>query len=278
MEDNNINGLVRQAQAGKQQALEQVITLIQDKIYGLALRMLAHPDDASDATQEILIRVITQIGSFRGESRFTTWVYRVAVNYLISNKRSRIEAQRYTFVRFGEELGQNLTEPADPYDAPVDQSVLLDEIRVGCTLGMLTCLDRDHRIAYILGEILEMDSSEGAAILNISPAAFRKRLSRARTSIVAFVQAKCGLANPENNCRCRRRLNHAQYIGRLDPGRLCFAGTLSEARQFPGILKEIRRLEATQRAAALYRSHPHYRAPQDFVASIRALIKNTSPA
>lgn len=277
MENNDINGLVRQAQAGQQAALEQVIASIQHKVCGLALRMLAHPEDASDTTQEILIKVITQLGGFRGESRFTTWLYRVAVNQLISSKRSRIEAQRYTFERFGEELEQNLVEPADPHDAPVDRSLLLDEIRVGCTLGMLTCLDRDHRIAYILGEILEMDSSEGAAILNISPAAFHKRLSRARTSIVDFMQAKCGLANPENRCRCRRRLAHARQIGRIDPARLCFAGTLSEARRFPEVLKEVRRLKATQRAAALYRSHPHY-ASRGFIASIRALIKNTKLA
>ncbi len=278
MENNDINRLVRRAQAGKRDALEQLIARTQDQVYRLALRMLAHPDDASDATQEILIRVITQLGSFRGESRFTTWLYRVAVNHLVSSKRSRIEAQRYTFERFGEELEQNLVEPADANDAPVAQSLLLDEIRVGCTLGMLTCLDRDHRIAYILGEILEIDSSEGATILNISPAAFRKRLSRARTSIVDFMKAKCGLVNPENSCRCRRRLNYAQQIGRLDPGRLCFTGTLSEARRFPQVLKEIRRLKATQRAAALYRSHPQHLVPRDFVASIRALIENTNPA
>jgi RNA polymerase sigma factor (sigma-70 family) len=278
MENNYIDGLLRQAQAGKQEALEQVIARIQHKVYGLALRMLAHPDDASDATQEILIRVITQLGSFRGESRFTTWVYRVAVNYLISCKRSRIEAQRYTFERFGEELEQNLTDPADPYDAPVDQSLLLDEIRVGCTLGMLTCLDRDHRIAYILGEILEMDGSEGAAILDISPAAFRKRLSRARTSIVDFMQRKCGLVNPDNSCRCHRRLTHARQIGRLDPARLRFAGTLTEASRFPEVLQEIRKLKATQRAVALYRSHPQYVAPEDFVGRVRRLIENANPA
>jgi hypothetical protein len=74
--------------------------------------------------------------------------------------------------------------------------ILFQEIRVGCTLGMLLWLDRPHRLAYILGEILEIDGNEGSAILGVRQVTFRKRLERPRTQIVEFMQARCGLANP----------------------------------------------------------------------------------
>lgn len=69
---------VIRAQAGNRQALETIVEGIQGKVYELALRMLGHPSDAEDAAQEILIKVITRMGSFRGESAFYTWVYRIA--------------------------------------------------------------------------------------------------------------------------------------------------------------------------------------------------------
>ena len=137
---------------------------------------------------------------------------------------------------------------------------------------MLSCLDRPHRLAYILGEILELDGVEGAAILEISPAAFRKRLSRARREIVTFMKARCGLVNPERACRCRRRVQRAMELGRVDPGRLQFAVDPERTRSFPRVLLEIRRLEETRRAAALFRSHPEFSAPEAFTAEIRRLI------
>jgi RNA polymerase sigma factor (sigma-70 family) len=152
--------------------------------------MLWHPEDARDATQEILIRIVTRLGTFRGASSFFTWAYRVAANYLLTARQSRLEERRYTFQRFGEELDHGLSdEPALPPTA--ETALLLEEVKIGCTLGMLTCLDRPHRLAYILGEILEMEGEEAARVLGIRPAAFRKRLSRARRAVVAFTQAKC---------------------------------------------------------------------------------------
>src|SRR5258708_5408305 len=149
--------LVRSAAAGDREALESLVEGIQDRVYGLALRMLWHPEDARDATQEILLRVVTHLSSFRGDSAFLTWVYRVAANALINFRKSRVEMQSYDFERFGRELDQGLPHPAAKALPQPDDAVLVEEIKVGCTLGMLMCLDRAHRLAYILGEILELD-------------------------------------------------------------------------------------------------------------------------
>jgi RNA polymerase sigma factor (sigma-70 family) len=147
--------------------------------------MLWHPEDARDAAQEILIRVITHLGSFRGESRFTTWVYRVAWNYLIGARQSRLEQQAYSFERFGEELDQGLSTVKAYSESDPERDLLLQEVRVGCTMGMLLCLDRPHRLAYILGEILEVEGSEAAVILQTTAANYRQRLTRAASARLA---------------------------------------------------------------------------------------------
>lgn len=267
---------VTQAQAGNRAALEHIVEQVQTPVYGLALRMLWHVEDARDATQEILIRLITHLGSFRGESAFMTWVYRVAANYLRTARKSRLEEQHYTFERFGQELDKNLDDLPMQVERSVDEALLLEEVKIGCTLGMLLCLDRPHRLAYILGEILELQSHEAAEILEITAATFRKRLSRARLQIVEFMKAKCGLVNPENPCRCRRRVNEALRLQRIDPNHLLFAKDAKQAKSFPKILVKIRKLEETQRAVALYRSHPQQPAPEDFAAFVKKLI-NSQP-
>ena len=252
-------------------ALESLVLSIQDRIHGLAVRMLWNTEDARDATQEILIRIVTRLGTFRGASSFATWAYRVAANYLLTARNSRLEEQRYTFSRFGAELDEGLSDENAPRGG-ADTALLLEEVKIGCTLGMLQCLDRPHRLAYVLGEILEMEGEEAACVLGIRPAAFRKRLSRARDAVVAFTQAKCGLVNPDRPCRCWRRLPAALRLGRVVPGRLLFASDAERANGFPLVLAEIRRLEDVRRAAALYRSHPSIPAPGDTVLHIRKLI------
>jgi RNA polymerase sigma factor (sigma-70 family) len=259
----------RKAQQGEQAALEELIAQIQGKVYGLALRMLWHPEDAQDATQEILLRVVTHLATFRGESSFFTWVYRIAANHLLRFRKSRLEEQGFTFETFGKDLEEGLADNS----VPPDESILLEEIRVGCTLGMLLCLDRARRLAYILGEILEMDGNEASAILGISQVSFRKRLERARAQIVEFMQTRCGLANTKSACRCGRRVKRAIELKRVDRQNLLFARDAEHAKRFPEILVHIRQLEETQRAVALFRSHPEYAVP-NFASAVRDLLNS----
>jgi len=109
--------------------------------------------------------------------------------------------------------------------------------------------------------------------MEIKPATFRKRLSRARAEIINFTSRKCGLVNSRNACRCRRRVHHALQSQRIAPSRLFFAHNLERARRFPEVLREIRKLEEAQRVVALYRSHPAYAVPESFIAMVKDLIK-----
>jgi hypothetical protein len=83
---------------------------------------------------------------------------------------------------------------------------------------------------------------------------------------------KCGLVNPANSCRCRRRVNRALELKRVDPEHLLFARQAEVARQFPEVLKELRKLDETRRTVALYRSHPEYAVLEDFSAMVRNLL------
>lgn len=266
-----LEGLVSRARAGDREALERIVAAVRDRVYALALRMLWNREDAQDATQEILVRIVTGLGTFRGSSAFTTWVYRVAANHLLTVRKSRLEERRYTFEEFGAELEDGLSdEPAAP--GP-ETSVLLAEVRVGCTLAMLQCLDRPHRMAYVLGEILEMEGEEAAAVLGIRPAAFRKRLSRARDAVVAFTRARCGLVSPSRPCRCRRRLPTALRLGRVAPGRPVFVASSADTEAFPAVLAQIRRLDEVRRSAALMRAQDPLRDPSDLTAFVRGLVE-----
>lgn len=166
---------------------------------------------------------VTRLESFRGDSRFRTWVYRIACNQLLTLRRQRMEEHSLSFEEFGEDLARGLADDSLRVEGDADRNLLLEEVKIGCTLAMLMCLDRNHRLAYILGEIVELDHREAAEVLEITPAAFRKRLSRARSSITSFMISRCGLANPANACRCRRRVAPAIQLGRVDPANLRFA-------------------------------------------------------
>ena len=83
--------LARQALDGDREALDSLVRALQDDIYRLALRMLWNREDAEDATQEILVRIVTRLSQFGFRSRLKTWAYRLSVNYILDLKKSPIE-------------------------------------------------------------------------------------------------------------------------------------------------------------------------------------------
>jgi len=248
--------LVLKVQAGERSAADALVLQIQPLIYKLALRFLFSPTDAEEAVQDILIKVITRLSSFEGNSLFSTWVYAIASHHLMDIKRRPME-QHMSLEDFSQDLKSGLDEhdslKSSEQKSP-EHAHLLEEIKIGCTLAMLQCLDRDARMSYILGEILELDHQEAAAVLEVSSSAFRKRLSRARETISHFMLGNCGLINPSNPCRCSKRVKTAQELGRVDAKNLIFSTSQQRAQMFPEVLVEIRKLEESKRAAALYRS------------------------
>src|SRR5690348_6009730 len=103
-DDDDDAELVRLSRQGDQGALDDLVERHRPWIYNVALRMVYLPQDADDAAQEILIKVVTRLSTFEGRSRLRTWIYRIAVNHLLNMKRTHAEAIEYTFDRYGEGL------------------------------------------------------------------------------------------------------------------------------------------------------------------------------
>jgi RNA polymerase sigma factor (sigma-70 family) len=267
----------RQAAQGDGKALTALIEAIQDDVYRLALRMLWHPQDAEDAAQEILVRIITKVATFREESSFRTWALRVATNSLLNTRRSRVEQQALTFESFGRDLGDGLAEvPAGaPYLA--DQALLEEEVKIGCTQAMLLCLEREERIAYILGDVFELQSDQAGSVLDISAPAFRQRLARARARVRNFMSEYCGLVSAGANCSCARRIVPAIQRGRLDPQHLLFAGRGERPAGRLPVLEAVGEMERLHDIAAIHQQHPRYHLPQRVAAEIRRVLETTAP-
>jgi RNA polymerase sigma factor (sigma-70 family) len=247
-EPPTLEDLARQAVDGDRDARDRLITHLQSDVYGLALRMLWNREDAEDATQEILVRVVTRLTQFNFQSKLTTWVYRIAVNYILDVKKSPVERMQLNFQGFADDLADGLSS-GGPADA--EHSLLTEEVKIGCTLGMLQCLDRPHRLAYVLGEILELPGPEAAEALGITPELFRKRLQHARTAIESFTRAYCGLASDSAACACHRRVEAALRLGRIRKDAFDFAhrpASYQETRTF------VRRVEYARWALEVHRS------------------------
>ena len=93
--------LVEQAQKGSRAALEKLVLRHQAWIYNIAVRMVFQPQDAEEVTQEVLVKVITKLSTFKGESKFRTWLYRIAANHVLNMKRRSAENRVTTFADYG---------------------------------------------------------------------------------------------------------------------------------------------------------------------------------
>jgi len=271
--------LVARAVAGDSQALTALVERVRDDLYRLSLRMLWHPEDAADATQEILLKVVTSISTFRGESSIRTWVFRIATNHLLNVRRSRVESQSLSFESFAADLADGIDVP-DVARAPAadeaDQSLLEEEVKIGCTQAMLLCLERDERIAYVLGDVFEVKSTEAAEVLGIDAAAFRKRLSRARARIREFMTLHCGLLTSSAACSCARRVRPALAHGRIRRDQLLFAGQGTTRERILPILEAVGEMERLHEIAAVHQSHPSFTAPRRVSDAIRAVLASAN--
>jgi RNA polymerase sigma factor (sigma-70 family) len=230
--------------------------------------MLWHPEDAEDATQEILVKVLTHLSTFRRESTLRTWVFRISANHLLSVKKSRLEQQRWSFDRLANDLSEGIGEPVPGGVTSAEQKAIVEEIKIGCTQAMLLCLDREQRLAYVLGDVFELDGDMAADILDIEPAAYRKRLQRAREQIRTFMRSNCGLVERACRCRCDRRVGFALRTRRVDPKTLLFTRA--------DLLQGVREMEKLHNEAAqVFREQRLRPVRAELVDRVKAIVHGT---
>lgn len=264
-----IEKLVKAALNGNKTALEEIAASIQDNIYYLSLRMLADSEAAKDATQDILIKVITKLSSYRFDSQFTTWVYRIAANHLISAKKLRDKDPGLTFELYQMDLEQDLQE-STALQQSLDYQVLLNELRISCTMAMLLCLNPAHRMAYILGDIVELNHDEASSALAISKANYRQQLSRARAKVIAFTNQSCGLVSREAKCRCDKKLTGALARKRLVPGQSYFAD--NSAASYIEVKNILHETQQDLKTLTLQQSIGPYNCPSELSSIIESIV------
>ncbi len=270
--------VVRAATAGQLDAIDTLLRAVQPGIYNLALRVLGHRDDAADATQEILLKLVTHLGSFRGEAAFTTWVWRVAHNHLLTAATRAAEHPQLSLDALGEKLGEGLAfaegaalaAGAAPVLTPEDKAAAR-EVALGCTQGMLMSLDRRDRLILVLDTVFDLRSDDAARIAGLTPAAYRQRLSRARARLEGFTQGRCGLVDAGAPCRCERQLPALRERDRRAPQPVAMAlvRTRAERAELEAQFDAFTRVHD---AASLMRAHPAWRAPEAQHAAIRAVL------
>jgi DNA-directed RNA polymerase specialized sigma24 family protein len=228
----NLEDLASDAAAGDLDAAEELLRAIVDDVHRLALRMLWHPIDAENATEEILIEVLSQLSDLAGDVR--TRALRVAAKFLLRTYESPMERQEWTFEEMGQHLDRALADEI-PVDVPFEvRPVCAEEVKIGCMQTMLLCLDRPDRLAYVLADVFGLDGASAARVVGIEPALFRELLQNARDRLHAFMGARCGVINAASPCRCTRRLGRDLRTGRVDPRRLLFVVPDRPSRPFVG--------------------------------------------
>jgi hypothetical protein len=176
-----------------------------------------------------------------------------------------------------EDYGKTLDSmPADETELRYhpERRLLFEEAKTGCMLGMLLCLDRNQRLAYVLGEIFCMSSVDAAFVMEISPSSFRKQLERSRKDLTSYMNEKCGLVNSSNPCRCSKKTAAFIKAGWVDPGSLKFTQKHLESLKQILPTKEKVLCELYDIYADHFRGHSYFidKNQSDFVKSIFNLI------
>jgi DNA-directed RNA polymerase specialized sigma24 family protein len=239
-------------------------------VYRLALRFSSDPEAAADATQEILILVITRLATFEHRAKLTTWVYTIASRYLLRSAVGAVERSVVGPEPFADWIDRNLGPQPDTADE-AEYQLLAGEVRLACTHGMLLALTRPLRLAYLLGDLVGLSDVDGAAALEISRAAFRQRLARAREIMRGIIADRCGLVRAANPCRCARQITSSVAYGILDPRRPVFSALPGVRSPVPAgtIAEAARELDLATAIAELYRSEPAFQAPDRVLAALR---------
>lgn len=254
---NNEDGLIREALDGSVDSLELLLSEYQHYIYNIAFKMVLSPFDAEDITQEVLLKIITQLHSFKGESQFSTWVYRITSNHVLTMRKKWLEERYPTFHSYAYDL-ENIPSKELSSSEQIAMSDVIKDARMGCMAGMILCLSREQRIVYILGELLKMPHDIGAEILEISKDNYRQRLTRARKDLYSFMDKKCGLINKKNPCRCQKKTKGFIKEGWVDATTMKFNSSYTET------LKERIPYKDSQLDALEYYEYEHLMLEQPF--------------
>lgn len=272
MNQQETNRLIDLALDGNAEGLEQLLASVQDMVFNLSLRMLGTVPDAEDAAQDILVRIMTSLSTFRKESSFQTWVYRIATNYLINYKKSMFARQLLDFEFYGNDIKYVAVDETEQLVDEMTRETMAEELKMSCTNVMLQCLDAESRCIFVLGTMFKVDSKIAGEILDMTAENYRQRLSRIRRKVGDFLAEYCGLSG-SGCCSCKKRVGYAIAQHRINPERPDFLqlkpldkGTMSEFKN---------EMEKLDELSLLFEELPDYQSPAAVKERISALIQSS---
>ena len=163
--------------------------------------------------------------------------------------------QPLSFEYYGEDIVSGKEKDIPDLTMGVDRNLLEQELKLSCTNVMLQCLDADSRCIYILGTMFRVDSSLAAEILDLSPEAYRQRMSRIRKKMAGFLEEYCGLSG-KGVCSCGKRVSYAIASHRMNPEKPEYT-SLKENTEF--LLECKTAMEEIDDLSMVFSSLPAYR-------------------
>ena len=183
----NEDFLIKKAKKGDSAAFSALMEQHFAMIYNLALRMSGNPDDASDLTQEVMIKLFKNIGAFEGKSKFSTWVYRVAANTCLDElrkiKRKKTVSLDAEYETEDGSVGYEAEDTAPTPDVSAERSELKTIVAKA-----VSRLGEEYRTAVILRDINGLSYTEIAEVIGCSVGTVKSRISRGRANLKEILE------------------------------------------------------------------------------------------
>ena len=185
--------LVSKVQSGDSASFEKLVLDNQTRVYNLALRMVGNEEDAFDMSQEAFIKAYNSIGSFRGDSRFSVWLYRLTTNVCLDFLRSESRKNHSSLTYLSDEDDDKELEIPDDRFSP-ETIAEKKELREAVNKGLLS-LPKDYRAILLLREIDGLSYDEIASALSLEEGTVKSRIFRARKRLCAILSADGNFSN-----------------------------------------------------------------------------------
>ncbi len=177
----NEAGLIKKLQEGEHLAFKSIVDLYQDMVYNTIISIVQNEQDAEDITQEVFVQVYQSVSSFKGDAKFSTWLYRISITKALDSEKRKKRKKRFAFIQklFGEN-GETQYHPVE-FNHP---GVILDnKEKAGELFKALQKIPGNQRIAFTLSKIEGLNNNEIAEIMNTSFYAVESLLARAKTNL-----------------------------------------------------------------------------------------------
>ncbi|MBK7098036.1 MAG: RNA polymerase sigma factor [Sphingobacteriales bacterium] len=173
--------LIQELKEGKESAFKSIVDAYQDMVYNTCLGIVKNEEDAEDLSQEVFVQVYQSIGSFKGESKLSTWIYRIAITKSLDHERKKKRKKRFAFVRsiFGDD-SQVVVHVPDFHHPGVQ----LDQKENAAVLfKAIDKLPENQKIAFLLNKVEGLNYQEVSEVMEVSVSAIESLLHRAKGNL-----------------------------------------------------------------------------------------------